>query len=343
MKKIGNIFLGIILFLGSFCLLWWNEGNSARKIGIAKYAQKYAVEVNSNDIQRENDNKLIATNGLAQTSSTLGDEFVISPDTLVLKRNVKMYQWIEEKRNDKTTYRKDWSDFHQNSDMFEDRSYKNPRFPINSDEFYADSATFGQYILSKKQIKMIEPQKDFLNLEEKAGYTITDNQYYSGQNIAAPKIGDVLISYNYAPSNSEISIIGEQRSDNSIVSAENKKLGEIYIQFNGKMTKDEIIKTYRTKNRISTMIFRFLGWLLMFIGLKLVFEPLTLVLKFIPILGKITNSAISLVLGLISAVLSLFTIAIAWFAYRPVLSILLILIGIIIGLYIKENFVKADK
>ena len=50
MKNFGSLIIGIILFLGAFCLLWWNEGNSARKINIANYARKHAIEVSSNNI-----------------------------------------------------------------------------------------------------------------------------------------------------------------------------------------------------------------------------------------------------------------------------------------------------
>ncbi len=70
MKNFVGLVIGIVLFFGSFCLLWWNEGNSAKKINIANFANKYAIEVNSNIIQRDNDDKLIAANDPAQTSST---------------------------------------------------------------------------------------------------------------------------------------------------------------------------------------------------------------------------------------------------------------------------------
>ena len=110
MKNFGSLVIGIILFFAAFGLLWWNEGNSVKKINIANYTNKNAIEVSSNNIQRDNDNKLIATNGQALTSSTLSDGFVNSPNTLVLERTVRMYQWIEESEDGKTVYKKDWSE-----------------------------------------------------------------------------------------------------------------------------------------------------------------------------------------------------------------------------------------
>ena len=343
MKSFGSFVIGIILFLGAFCLLWWNEGNSATKINIANYTNKYAIEVSSNSIQRDNDNKLIATHGLAKTTSTLGDEFVESPNTLVLERVVRMYQWIEDNEDGKTVYKKDWSDIEQNSDEFEDKNHRNPKFSISSREYYAPNATLGQYDLSEKQIEMIEPQKEFLHLKEKSGYEIIDNQYYKGKDINNPEIGDILISYNYAPSETSISIIGEQKSDNTIASMIHKKFGAIYIQYDGKMTKAEILEKYRNNNKILTMGLRFLGWFLMFLGLKLFFEPLVNFLNFIPILGNLANAATTFIFALITFVLSLFTISIAWFVYRPLLSISLIILGTMIAIFVKKKFIKANK
>lgn len=337
MKNFGSLVIGIILFFAAFGLLWWNEGNSAKKINIANYTNKNAIEVSSNSVQRDNDNKLIATNGSAQTSSTLSDEFVNSPNTLVLDRTVQMYQWIENSEDGKTVYKKEWSDIEQNSDDFEDKSHKNPKFTIVSKEYVASNATLGQYDLSEKQIGLIYPQKEFSNLAEKSGYEIINNQYYKGNNIESPEVGDILISYNYAPSGSPVSIIGEQKNDNTIVSFIHKKLGKIYIQYDGKMTKDEMLEKYRSNNKILTLILRFAGWLLMFIGLKLFFEPLMSILNFVPVLGKLADTATTFILALITFILSLFTISIAWFAYRPLLSLSLIAIGGGIAFFVKKK------
>ena len=337
MKNFGSLVIGIILFFAAFGLLWWNEGNSAKKINIANYTNKNAIEVSSNNIQRDNDNKLIATNGQALTSSTLSDGFVNSPNTLVLERTVRMYQWIEESEDGKTVYKKDWSDIEQNSDEFEDKSHRNPKFTIASNEYIAPNATLGQYDLSERQIGLIDPQNEFSNLTEKTGFEIINNQYYKGKNIEDPEVGDILISYNYAPSGSAISIIGEQKSDNTIVSMIHKKLGKIYIQYDGKMTKDEMLEKYRNDNKMLTMFLRFLGWFLMFIGLKLFFEPLMSILNFIPILGKLADTATTFIFALITFILSLFTISIAWFAYRPLLSISLIATGGLIAYFAKKK------
>ena len=42
MKQVLSLVFGIILFIGSFIILWMNEGNNAKKIAIADYASKTA-------------------------------------------------------------------------------------------------------------------------------------------------------------------------------------------------------------------------------------------------------------------------------------------------------------
>lgn len=69
----------------------------------------------------------------------------------------------------------------------------------------------------------------------------------------------------------------------------------------------------------------------MFIGLKLLTGPIVAIAEFIPPLASLVDTLSSLVLFAIALVLSLSTIAIAWFAHRPLLTLLLLaIIGTII-------------
>lgn len=347
MKNIKNLFanliFGLILFIASFALLWWNEGNNARNIVTASYMQKNAIQIESSKIDEANNGSLVAIKGPATTDSLLKDVNIKLPETLVLKRTVEMYQWKETEHEDSNgnkryDYTKEWSSSKIDSDFFENKSYVNPEFPIKSETFYADSAKLGAFDLTAKQIEKIAPKKELSDLPLNSKYSVENGKYYSGKNIEEPKIGDVLISYSYAPSGTNISFIGKQES-NQIVPFSYKKRSN-YVQYNGLFDKDEIIEKYRHGNQVLTMILRFLGWFLMFFGLKLLISPVDTLFGFIPILGKIADSISSFIIMLISLILSLITIAIAWFAYRPVISIILILISVGISYLIKQNMQK---
>lgn len=343
MNKVKNVFkdlgIGLILFIVSFAVLWINEGNNAKNIAIANYMAKNALQIESNKIESSNEGLLVAARGQAQTEETIQDELISSPKTLVLERKVEMYQWEENshEENNHTTYsyEKKWSEQEIDSSDFHDKSHINPSFPVKSEEFYANNVKFGDFDLTSKQIKKIAAEETFRNLPPKAGYSIQQGEkYFSGTDIMQPKVGDILISYTYAPSGTYISMIGKQSGKN-IVPDKYKKFS-VYVQYNGNLSKEEIIEKFRHNNFILTNIFRLLGWLLMFIGLKLIASPITKIFNFIPILGDIVEGASSLVFGLFSLFLSLITIAIAWFAYRPIASLLLITVAIIIAIIIKK-------
>ena len=347
MKDVKNAFgaliFGLILFVASFVVLWLNEGNSAKNIATASYMNKKATQIEPTKIQDSNNGSLVAATGAAIADSTLYDVNIKIPKALVLERTVEMYQLDEEKDDDSngnTTYKytKKWSDSKIDSDSFHDKNYRNPNFPIESMDFYADSAKLGAFDLTPDQIKRIIPEKEITDLPQNQKYSIENGKYFSGKDIQEPNIGDVLISYSYAPSGTNISFIGKQESNHIMPFSYQKRSN--YVQYNGSLDKEAIIEKYKHENHVLTMALRFVGWLLMFFGLKLLTSPLELLFGFIPIFGKIASNISTFVAMLISLVLSLITIAIAWFAYRPIVSIILIVVSVGIVWVIKQKLPK---
>ena len=77
---------------------------------------------------------------------------------------------------------------------------------------------------------------------------------------------------------------------------------------------------------------RVVGILLVIFGISAIVSPITNLLGKIPLLGSIANGAIGLVSFALGLAISLIVIAVAWFRYRPILSIILIVavVGLII-------------
>ena len=358
-KNIKNSFigalLGIILFLASFVILWLNEGNNVNQIYKANYMEKNAVEISADKISRDNDNKLVQLSGKAITDATLTDGIVSIKDVFALKRNVEMYQWKENVKTEskdelggsttqtKTySYEKVWSGYEINSEEFKKSGYVNPKFPVKSEDFYADKGTLGKFNLTSKQINAMSEYSKYTNLPYRYEYKIFEGSYYKGKDPLNPSIGDIRITYNYVPSGVNISIIAQQKSDDTLTNMTIKK-GSVYLQQSGLKTKDEMINSFRKGNQIFTNIIRIAGWLCMFIGMTLLISPLVVIFKVIPFLQKIVGFLTSGVLFLISLALSLLTIAIAWLAYRPLLSIGLIIVICGIIFIIKTKFKPAQE
>ena len=352
-NSFAGMLIGFILFLVSFLVLWLNEGNNVNQIFKANYMEKNAVEISTDKINRENDNKLVQLSGKAITDATLTDGIITIPNVFVLKRAVEMYQWKEninteakENIGGSTTetktysYEKVWSSHEIDSKDFKLPGHTNPKFPIQSEKIYAESGKFGEFNLTEKQINAMSEYSKYTDLPQKEEYKIFEGLYYKGYDPLHPNIGDIKISYEYVPSGINISIIGEQKQDNTLTSMTLKKTS-VYLQQSGLKTKDEMINSFRKGNALFTNLIRFVGWLLMFAGLNLLVGPLVVLFKVVPFLEKIVGFLSRGVIFLISLILSLLTIAIAWFAYRPVLSISLIAVICGIIFVIKTKFKPA--
>ena len=78
MKKgnnpIDGIFVGILFVIGGLILLWWNEGRTVKTEAAIKEAEKTYIDVSSDSVNKENEGKLIATNGLQTRASKISDD-----------------------------------------------------------------------------------------------------------------------------------------------------------------------------------------------------------------------------------------------------------------------------
>ncbi len=361
-KSFGGVIAGLALFFGSFALLWWNEGNNVDNIKKELYIEKNAIQVESGEIDRANDGKMIAVAGTATSSvEELTDWQVTAKNALSLKHDVEMYQWVERSSSSSKdnmggsqtttttyTYEKEWSSSYQDSAKFKHpEGHSNPTFPVQSGKVVANEASLGKYKLNQQQVSSIGGSVAVPDLPEEISDSVGDYKLISGSyypydyDPAAPRIGDVKITFSYVPSGAEVSVMGQQKSNNTIskVMTDN---GDIYLQYDGNLSKNEMLRKYKQANTMMTNLLRLLGWFMMFMGLKMLADPLVTLAKVFPPLASIISFVTGVVFFLLSVMLSLLTIAIAWFAYRPVLSIcLLVVVG---GLaFMCKKYISAQK
>ena len=373
--SIKGVLVGLALFIGGFPVLFWNEGNSVKTARAIDEGEGACVSVDSSaNVDAENDGKLVHMTGKADTQDVLSDGvFGVSVTAIRLRREVEMYQWVEESHTsekkkvggsvEKTTtytYKKEWSSKAINSGDFKEAGHDNPgviEFP--GEEQYAANVSFGAFKLSEKQIRMIGSSRDFafptnftcaLPRAQVKGKIIyvpnaeTRTNPLNNRDVATQaRIGDMRVTFSVIYPH-DISIIAKQRGDTFVdYTAKNGK--KLNYLANGIKDAAEMFETARTNNAIMTWLIRLGGFLMMFFGLGMVFRPLSVIADVLPILGDIVGMGTGLVAGLISLVCSLITIAVAWIFFRPVLGILLLVAaGALIGLLIKKRMaVKAAK
>ena len=144
-----------------------------------------------------------------------------------------------------------------------------------------------------------------------------------------PQIGDVRISWKYNGWK-EVSLIAKISGD-SFVSYTSEAGKNVNFVTEGNRTAAEMIEMMRNQDKLMKWLFRLFGFLLVFFGYLSVISPLTKLLSYVPILGNAVNFVFVLTLFLLSLVHSLLVILIAWFRYRPLLSVCLLAGCAVIG------------
>lgn len=93
---IKGIIFGFILFIIAFPLLFWNEGRAVKTYKSLKEGSGAVISVLADQVDPNNEGKLVHLSGRASTEETLTDPvFGVSENALRLRRKVEMYQWQE--------------------------------------------------------------------------------------------------------------------------------------------------------------------------------------------------------------------------------------------------------
>ena len=347
-SRIGNsikgILFGILLVVISGVLLFWNEGRSVTRAKTLKEGIAAVVSVPSDVVNQANEGKLVHMMGNAATEETLSDDdFGVSAVALKLRRNVEMYQWKEDKTTETkknvggstdevTTYNYSMT---WDNDLIDSSNFKRPdghqnpkRMAYPAQEYQAEEITVGAYRLSPGLISQIDGYQslaaDPANLSEelKAKVKQESGGYYLGADPAAPKVGDLRINFEVIKPG-KASLISKQLGD-SFEPYNSEAGGEIEMLSMGEHSAANMFAEAESMNTMLTWGLRVLGFLLMFGGFAAILAPLSVLADVLPFLGTLVGMGTSFVAGVLAAGISLVIIAIAWFVYRPILAVALL-------------------
>ncbi len=349
MDSLRGLFLGLILIIGSLILLWWNEGRAIHTENDLKDGSKNIVHLQSNVPLPENEDKLVHLTGMVNTNDTLNDpDFNIYTNAIALKRNILFYQWQEtseektEKElggSEKTTttysYSKNWVSNKINSNNFKkpEGHVNNSAYSYSNSSYEAENVFIDSFKLSKEVIDKISNFEPFpLDSSSKNdSYKISSNTIYlgSGNLENNPQIGDVKISFEVVKSSQLVSVISKQ-SQNTLVPFVGKNGSSINELMYGEVSADVMFKEAISNNKMFTWLLRLLGLVFCISGFTLLFKPLVIIGDFVPFIGSIVGIGTGLVSTILGMILSFITVAIAWFFYRPIISIILIAVVVLL-------------
>lgn len=364
-NSFGGIIFGLVLVAGACVGLWINEGRAVKRYEDLEYGQKNCVSIDSAAVVADNQGKLVHLSGEAAAGSAPSDpKFGINADgALKLKRSVEMYQWeeiessnTEKKLGGKTetvttySYTKNWHSSLQNSSDFHDpKAPQNPgamRFQQFSDT--GDPITVGAFTLSTTLLNKLNDYQtmnidslDSVSAESLADAKLHDGHLYFGADPASPDLGDTRVKFSIVPAGT-VSVVAEQSDGGNLVphQATHDTLAELLT---GNHSAEAMFAKAESNNKMMTWLFRALGFIAMTIGLNLLVKPISVIADVVPFVGNIVGAGLGLIMTLLAAVISFIVIAIAWFAYRPLLGgALLAGAGLLIFLIVKKSRDKSS-
>lgn len=353
-NSVGGVVIGLILIVGMVVLLFWNEGRAVQTARSLTEGAGAVVSVGADSVDAGNEGKLVHVTGAVTTDSVPSDpDFAVSAQGVRLVRDVEMYQWKEESKSETTkklgggeettttySYSKQWDDSAIDSSSFQQPGgHENPSMEIGGRNFQIPDGKLGAFTLDQPVIDQIGGDKAFPLKPDQAAdiqaayagtkkLSIVDGGIYLGWNPSSPVVGDYRIRYELAPLGT-ISVIGQQRSSN-FVPYQTVAGDQLLMVEDGNVPADQMFKHAESANVLITWVLRGVGLLLLTFGFGLFMSPLSVLADVIPPIGSVVRMGTGLIAFLLAIVVGTITIAIAWFYYRPLLAIgILIAAGII--------------
>ncbi|MBK1720148.1 TMEM43 family protein [Thiocystis violacea] len=342
--SLKGILVGFILVLAAFPLLWWNEGRAIDRTQTLETGRKTVVAVESDRLDPAREGQLIHIAGLATTEEVLSDPlFDLSLSAIKLRRQVEMYQWVEESRSTTTKnvggsettettydYRRNWSERWIDSSRFKHPAdHANPpSMPYASETKQASRVKVGAFNLAPVFVTQINPFQA-LPITQKGrvpeGFELHGGGYYQGSP-TAPRVGDLRVSFSVVEP-SQVSLIGRQ-AGRGIETARLPK-GQIALLELGRVDATTMFDHADTANRFLTWAIRAGGLLLLWIGFGMILAPLKVLADVVPFIGRLVGAGTGLIAALLAVALGALTIAIAWVLHRPLLAGLLLALAVV--------------
>ena len=348
-----GILVGIVCVIGSIWLLVWNEGRAVQTYRALAEGAGIVVSVAPEAIDPAQDGKLVHVSGAIIPDTVPVDDLtgIEAEGAVAVNRAVEMYQWVqhEETKTEKSlggseekvttyTYTKEWSEKPVDSSEFKQpEGHENPAFPVESQSFVTEGGTLGAFHVKGDKLASIGERKslplDAAKAEEVASALSLDRpveatagKLYAGDDRSKPVVGDLTIAYERIDLAQASFVARQSGTELTDYMASNGR--EIFLSESGLVPPAQMFEHAQSENTIITWILRVVGLVVMFIGFSLMFAILGVIADVVPFIGSIVSFGTGFIAFLLTAVIGPVMIALGWFAYRPLLSIIIIAVGL---------------
>jgi Transmembrane protein 43 len=363
-KALGGIIIGLVLVVASIGTLAWNEGRAVKTSRALKEGASIVINAEGNQINPALNGKLIHFSGdITVDGQPTDDQLKITTPGIRLARTVEMFQWSERTKTETKkkigggeettttyTYVQEWSASANDSSQFQKPSgHENPRLPITSDTFSVASGKIGAYSVTGDQLGSFGTAEQFpIGVEQLEGarafFGSSRTVYSLDGTISAPlgdttittetpretQIGDVKVSYTVTPPG-PASVVAKQ-VDTGVGSYETKNGRNLFLTANGSVDAASMFATAKKNNEILTWVLRAAFLLLLFVGFKAILGIAGVMADVLPFMGSIVRFGTSIVALILALAVGSLTIAIAWFAFRPLISAAVISVAALVAI-----------
>ena len=158
---------------------------------------------------------------------------------------------------------------------------------------------------------------------------LSGDALYLANNPQDPQWGDARVTWRVQDPHSA-TVVGVQQG-NEIRPYKASNGYSVHIVQEGQLTAEEAFEGAQSENSVFTWLLRAGGYLLMAIGLRMVLEPAVVAPQLIPLIGGFVSSIVAcgacMASMSVALVFTLITVAVAWFAVRPTLSVTLLAVA----------------
>lgn len=355
-NSVGAALGGVLMFLASFGLLFWNEGRTdLSSIAVNATPLDSAVVTTDQSLQ----GGLVSVSGEVTSEQKIGDDLFLKDGSyLAVERVVEMYAWVEETKEEKTTnlggsktttttydYVMEWTAEPKPASDFEyPEEHENPGMTIEADEYRVDTMSIGVYNVSGDvelpTLEDLSLTDAMLSLSSGAKRASGEYVFMGTGSLASPKLGDVRLSYRVLEPGFEGTVIGQLDGD-EIVQFIGDDGDELFRLFSG--SREEAIATLHDEFVIITWALRLVGFLLMWFGLMAVFGPIATLLDILPVFGSTTRFLVGVGTFPVALILSAVTILVSMLLHSLIAVIIaaLVVIGVVIVFFKKKRSAMA--
>ena len=356
-NSIVGVFVGFLLFLGSFVLLWINEG----RLDMSKVAKR-SVVLTPGVVDPAMNNKWASLTAPVTLTGNLADPLYINPGPyLQLKREVEVYAWVErttskeEKQlggsTETTTqydYFQEWTraeSVKSGSDFKFPDGHRNPTPSVKSERFSAALAMIGGYSFIPRDAELPEGVALSLTPEVvRPGFLVREGRIYlsafnpmlapgaapgAAPAVMQASLGDARISFEALQAPSSATLFG-LTSSGAIVPYVAEDESSFLRLFT--VDRESAIKQLSSEFTTLTWVLRVVGFLLMWIGLQMFFGPINTLLDIVPFLGSAGRFLVGAASFPVALALTIATILISVVFHNIYLliAVLVILVGLVV-------------